>query len=136
MKIAILCALFFGATNLSSVEAQSFHSPAYAYGQSKTAPVVFSFVRGHKLGKGYSVQWNMGSNAPVERFEVQSTYEDPNDEYSTWTTVGTVESRRGQSIFRYTDQSILFGVISYRVVAYMSNARGYEISPFFSAVLK
>lgn len=134
MKIAILCALFFGAANFTSVEAQSFHSPVYV--QSKTTPVVFSFVRGHKLGKGFSVQWNMGSNAAVERFEVQSTYEDPNDEYSNWYTVGSVETRRGQSVFRYTDKTVLPGVISYRVLAYMSNARGYEVSPFFSAVIK
>jgi hypothetical protein len=71
MKIAILCALFFGATNFNPVEAQSFRSPVHS--DSKTAPVVFSFVRGHKLGKGFNVQWSMGTNVPVERFEVQST---------------------------------------------------------------
>ncbi len=134
MKIAILCALFFGASNLSSVEAQSFRNPMHS--QTKTEPVVFSFVRGHKLGAGYNVQWNMGTNALVERFEVQSTYEDPNDEYSNWYTVGSVEASRRQNVYRHTDKTVLPGVISYRVVAFMANTRGYEVSPFFSAVIK
>ncbi len=134
MKIAILCALFFGATNFNPVEAQSFRSPVHS--DSKTAPVVFSFVRGHKLGKGFNVQWSMGTNAPVERFEVQSTYEDPNDEYSNWYTVGSVDNSRRTNLFRFTDMSVLPGVISYRVIAVMTNTRGVEISPFFTAVIK
>ena len=134
MKIAILCALFFGTTNYHSVEAEPITPVTIS--QSKTEPVVFSFVRGHKLGKGFSVQWSMAASDGVDRFEVQSTYEDPNDVYSNWYTVGTANNSRHSNIFRMTDNTVLPGIISYRVVAIMSTARGYIVSPIYTTVIK
>ena len=133
MKIAILCAVFFSSTQFTPVEAQEKSSAAIS--QTKTAPVAFNFVRGHKQGKGYSVQWSVSSATSVESFEIQSTYEDPNDDYSNWYTVGTMNGKRG-NVFQFNDLNVLPGMISYRIVAVIAGARGTITSPVFTTAIK
>ncbi len=81
----------------------------------------FSFLRGHKQGKSaHALQWSMTSTAGIVHYEIQSTYEDPFDEYSNWTNEGTVVVTRA-NIVKFTHQSVTPGFISYRVIAVLSN---------------
>ncbi len=132
MKTAFLCAILFCSFSVSAVENQS--NFPFKVCQLKPTSVDFSFVRGHKNGKGHSLQWSMTNNSGIESFEIQSTYEDPTDPYSNWYTVGNVINTN-QKMFRFTDQTVLPGIINYRIVAIMSSYSGTVVSPFYTTVI-
>src|SRR4051794_13142881 len=117
MKTPILCAFLLGATQLTTFQEKSTPPPLIS--QAKTGPATFSYLRGHKSGKGHSLQWSMVSNSGVESFQVQSTYEDPYDAYSNWQTIGNVPNSK-LNIFKFTDQAPMTGIINYRVIAELS----------------
>ena len=92
----------------------------------------FLFLRGHKEGRmRYGLQWNMTTNAGIDHFVVQATYEDPTDPYSNWYILGTVNNSRN-NIFRFTHSNILPGIINYRVIAVMRNQSGTLYSPILT----
>lgn len=92
----------------------------------------FQFLRGHKQGRGrYGLQWNMTTNAGVQHFVVQATYEDPTDPYSNWYILGTVENSRN-NIFRFTHSNMFPGIINYRVIAVMRDQLNSVTSPILT----
>ena len=94
----------------------------------------FRFLRGHKQGRGHSLQWSMTSNNGIERFKVEYTYEDPYDPYSNWYTAGWVNNSK-QNIVKFTDMGCLPGVINYRVTAIMSNNAGTVVSSIYTCTI-
>jgi hypothetical protein len=123
--------LLFGslapAENMRPVASLSYKSQA-------PAPF-FSFIRGHKQGKGYSLQWRMSNASNVASFVIESTYEDAGDPYSNWTTVGTVESSKS-NLFKFTDRNPLPGIINYRITAILTNNGGMVVSDFYTCVIQ
>ena len=94
----------------------------------------FLFLRGHKQGQGYGLQWSMSSTAGIDRFEVQYTYEDPYDPYSNWYGAGWVNNSN-QNIFKYTDMGCIPGIINYRVMAILSNNAGTVVSVIYTCTI-
>ena len=131
MKIAILCAALFVSAQVTAEPPVSL-SPLTAVSQANPN---FTFIRGHKQGRGHSIQWSMTSNAGIDRFEVQYTYEDPGDIYSNWYTIGTVNNSNAQ-VNRFTDMGAIPGVINYRVVAIMSNNSGTVCSGHYTCTIE
>jgi hypothetical protein len=131
MKIAILCAALLVSTQLTA-EPPVTEKPLTSVSQVNPN---FSFLRGHKQGRGYNIQWSMTTNAGIERFEVQYTYEDPMDVYSNWYTIGTVNNSNAQ-MNRFTDMGALPGIINYRVIAIMSNNGGTVCSGYHTCVIE
>jgi hypothetical protein len=132
MKIAILVASLFVSTQVSAVEFPAIPQQPTVSQQSTPG---FAFVRGHKQGKGYSIQWSLTSNTGVANYEVQSTYEDPTDPYANWFTVGTV-TNSNRPIHSYADMSVLPGIINYRIVANLSNNGGQVVSDIYTCVIQ
>lgn len=81
----------------------------------------FSFIRGHKQGKNHTVTWGMNNNSGITHFIVESTYEDPNDPYSVWRTVGMLPCTPRMPIFKMVDSPYLPGTLNYRVIAVMDD---------------
>ncbi len=133
MKTTIIFAILLSAIQVSTVQAKS--TLPLTISQSKPAAVAFSFLRGHKSGKGYSLQWSMVSNAGIQSFEVQSTYEDPYDVYSNWETVGDMMNTN-QKIFKFTDDAPMPGIISYRIVAVLSGNSATVESAIYTTTIE
>jgi len=92
----------------------------------------FSFFRGHKQGQsGHGLQWSMTSTAGIDHYEIQSTYEDPFDVYSNWTLEGTAAGGRA-NVIRFLHQNVTPGVISYRIIAVMSNGGPAVVSDIYT----
>jgi hypothetical protein len=127
MKIAILAAALcvstqLPATGLPSAPVQpSIHQPS--------ATPAFSFVRGHKQGKGYNIQFSMTSNAGIDHFEIEYTYEDATDPYSNWYVCGRLNNTN-LNVNRFTDMGALPGTINYRVIAYMTSGGTVTSAPY------
>lgn len=85
-----------------------------------TPPTSFSFIRGHKQGKNYTVTWGMTNNSGVDHFIIQYTYEDPNDPNSVWPTIGLMPCTN-MPIFKFTDSPFLPGTLNYRIIAVMDD---------------
>ena len=101
----------------------SFSNPEINPVKSKTAITkpasgeCFSFFRTHRQGKGITSTWGLLNNNNVTEFVVQQTYEDPTDPYANWADLTpTVTCNNGRS-FKFTDENVFPGFISYRVVA-------------------
>ena len=76
----------------------------------------FDFFRGHRQGRNISLTWGMTSNAGIDQFVVECTYEDPTDPYAVWATKGVVSNDNGRS-FKYTDTNVYAGTMHYRIIA-------------------
>ena len=79
----------------------------------------FSFVRGHRQGKGATITWGFTSSN-ANGFTVQRTYEDPNDPYSVWENVCDVGCN-GSKSYKHNDQTVFPGFVNYRIVAAMND---------------
>ncbi|MER3463815.1 MAG: hypothetical protein C4329_04735 [Chitinophagaceae bacterium] len=79
----------------------------------------FSFIRGHRQGKGATISWGFNS-ANATAFTLQRTYEDPSDPYSVWEAVSNFPCN-GSRQYRYTDSSVFPGFVNYRVIAAMAD---------------
>ena len=80
----------------------------------------FSFLRLHRQGKGVTASWGLSSNAGVVGFQLQKTYEDPTDPYAVWEDVSSLACNGSRS-YKYTDNSVFPGFISYRIVALLGD---------------
>lgn len=94
----------------------------------------FSFVRGHKQGKNTTVTWGMTNNSGIDHFIVERTYEDPNDPYSVWQSVGLIPCTH-MPIFKLVDNPVLPGTLTYRITAVMNN-NSTVVSPFYTAYIQ
>lgn len=104
--------------------------------QKNNTDPVFSFLRGHKQGKhGYALQWSMTVSSGIDHYEIQSTYEDPYDIYSNWTNEGIALNNRS-NIVKFTHESVLPGMISYRVIAILNNGGANIVSGIYSTTIE
>lgn len=94
----------------------------------------FSFIRGHKQGKNHTVTWGMTNNAGISHFIIERTYEDPNDPYSVWQTVGMMPCNH-MPIFKFTDNPFLPGTLNYRIRAVMHN-QSELVSPLYTIYIQ
>lgn len=116
-KILVLSVIFIiaGEMSLDATQSPAFNSSGTVAQQF----VDFSFFRVHRQGKlGVTATWGLTSNEGVLGFEVQRTYQDPTDPYSFWESAGSISCNNSRS-FKFTDDNILPGQISYRIVAVM-----------------
>lgn len=133
MKNLLLSLALGVSLNSSAVSISA--SPALTISPINNEETSFSFLRGHKQGKSaYALQWGMTSTAGIVHYEIQSTYEDPFDEYSNWTTEGTAVATRA-NILKFTHQSVTPGFISYRVIAVLSNGSNV-VSAIYSVTIE
>lgn len=77
---------------------------------------VFSSFSTHRQGKGVALTWAVEATAGVVNFSIQRTYEDPTDPYAVWEDLGSLPED-GSKFYRYTDENIFPGFITYRVTA-------------------
>lgn len=96
--------------------------PVSTNGQSivQSSPIpVFAYFRTHRQGRnGAAATWAMVNNSGISSFVVQRTYEDPTDPYSPWDDLCNMPCNGGGvRTFRYIDEELSPGFISYRVVA-------------------
>lgn len=111
-------------------------TPGFVFPTKSVTVTAFEFLRGHKQGnQGHALQWSMTTTTGVVHYEIQCTYEDPNDEYSNWTTIGTAINGRA-NIVKFTHQSVMPGFISYRVIAVLSGGRASITSGIYSTVIE
>lgn len=110
-------------------------TPGFVFPTKAVTATDFEFLRGHKQGnQGHALQWSMTATTGIDHYEIQCTYEDPNDEYSNWTTLGIAMNTRA-NIVRFTHQSVMPGFISYRVIAIFSVGRASIISGIYSTTI-
>jgi hypothetical protein len=122
MKTFILTAIVFSCTAIFASVAPVPVSPANGTHVAKSVETAFSFIRGHKQGTSYNIQWGMNNNFGVSSFIIESTYEDPYDPYSVWATIGTMPCTNSP-IFKFSDSPQLPGSLSYRVTAVLNDSR-------------
>ena len=82
----------------------------------------FSFVRGHRQGKGITLTWGLIANTNLIGFDIVKTNQDPADPYSVWDYAGSVSGSDTRS-FKYTDMNVLPGSTHYRITAWFSDSR-------------
>lgn len=117
MKTLILLGIFTYATQFALAD---INKPAPPVTEIKAFSASFKFIRGHKQGKNITVNWGMHNNAGICNFIVESTYEDPNDPYSVWGTIGVIPCTNSP-IFKLTNYPELPGTLNYRVIAVMDD---------------
>ena len=111
-------------------------TPNFVFPTKSVTVSAFEFLRGHKQGNsGYALQWSMTSTSGIGHYEIQCTYEDPNDEYSNWTTLGTAMNTRA-NIVRFTHQAVTPGFINYRVIAVLMDGRSTITSGILSITIE
>ena len=134
MKNLLLSVALGISLNSSAVSTPA--SSGLIISQQNNPGPAFSVLRGHKQGNaGYALQWSMTTSAGVDYYEIQSTYEDPFDEYSNWTTEGTVVHSRA-NVVKFTHQSPIPGFINYRVIAVSSNGGPNVVSGIYSTTIE
>jgi hypothetical protein len=118
MKSSLLVAAVLACTQISAGTIPEKSVEPVTLRQS--APPSFAFLRGHRQGKSANVTWGMSSNAGISRFDVESTYEDPNDPYSNWEIRGSTPNVNVRS-FKFLDNDVLPGTMHYRIIARMND---------------
>jgi len=88
----------------------------------------FSFFRTHRQGRGITANWGMSPVTGISGFLLEKTYEDPNDPYANWEIVCSQPGNALRS-YRFTDNHVLPGYITYRVTAYLQLGSSI-ISPY------
>jgi hypothetical protein len=92
----------------------------------------FDFFRTHRQGKaGITATWGFTATAGVTGFALERTYDDPTDPYAVWETV-TMAPYTGARSYKFTENNIFPGFISYRVTSIMTN--GDEVLSEISTV--
>jgi hypothetical protein len=90
-----------------------------------------SFLRTHKLAQGVSINWGVTSSEGVAAFVVERTYQDPGDPYAMWENITSVPGSPS-STYKYEDENVFPGTITYRVTMVMTN--GAVTAPFISTI--
>ena len=108
------------------LSATTFSTPAISPDTKGTVKVKqaqsadFSFFRTHRQGKGVAASWGITSGAGVVSFQLQKTYEDPNDTYSEWSEVAS-GTCNGSRSYKCTDGNVSPGFVNYRVLALLED---------------
>ena len=88
------------------------------------SPVFTSFST-HRQGKGIALTWDVETYAGVLNFAIQRTYEDIADPYAVWEDIISLPAD-GSKFYRYTDDNVSPGFISYRIVALLNDGTTAE----------
>jgi hypothetical protein len=83
------------------------------------SPVFTSFST-HRQGKGIALSWAVETTASVVSFSIKKTYEDTTDPYAFWEDVISLPDDGSRS-YRFTDDNVFPGFISYRISALLSD---------------
>ncbi|HMJ48829.1 MAG TPA: hypothetical protein VK498_15965 [Ferruginibacter sp.] len=119
MKNVIFIATLLSCAQVSATEPPIKKSTTISQQQFTGS---FSFFRGHRQGKNITLTWGMSSNAGIDQFVVECTYEDPTDPYSVWSTKGVVANTNLRS-FKFEDVTDVYpGTMYYRIIAMSGNA--------------
>ena len=94
----------------------------------------FSFLRGNKTPNGYHLQWRLAATGGVQRFIIESTYEDPGDQYSVWQIKGMVNLTNG--VNKFSDSNMLPGIINYRITALGKDNIPLAVSDIFTITIQ
>ena len=105
---------FTPVTSENSVETQLKVKAGYVQ-----SPVFTSFST-HRQGKGIALTWGVETTAGVVSFSIHKTYEDVTDPYAFWEEVGSLPGD-GSKSYRFTDDNVFPGFISYRISALLSD---------------
>lgn len=97
-------------------------------GKNSFSIPAFESIHVHKQGRGIKVQWTMSSADAVSSYDIQCTYEDPNDIYSNWVVKGTITSNKKMLMFS-DNNNVFAGDAYYRIVAH--TASGDVVSDFY-----
>ena len=112
----ILAAVLVITSSWTTKPLSTLNTPICKIEKSTISGERFSFFRTHRQGKGITATWGLFTNAGVTDFILERTYEDPTDPYSFWEEVGNIPCTSNRS-FKFTEQNVFPGYISYRVVA-------------------
>ena len=77
----------------------------------------FTFFRTHRQAKGITATWGVVPGNTISEFTVQRTYDDPTDPYAYWEDLGPSVIYNGNRSYKYTEETVFPGYISYRIVA-------------------
>lgn len=102
--------------------------------QTTAATPSFMFIHGNQTGRGYNLQWKLSAVTGVKNFIVECTYEDPYDPYSVWQTKGVIPLSNG--IGKFSDFSVLPGIINYRITVIGTNNTTLTVSDIFTDVIQ
>ena len=86
---------------------------------------VFTSFSTHRQGKGITLTWDVEASAGVLNFSIQRTYEDVTDPYAVWEDISSLPAD-GSKFYRYTDDLVSPGFVSYRIVALLSDGTTAE----------
>jgi hypothetical protein len=83
--------------------------------------LAFENIHLHKQGAGIKLQWSVSESSTVSSYDIECTYEDPEDIYSNWSVKANIPSS-GRKMNMFTDiQDIYAGQVYYRIVAHTTN---------------
>ena len=114
MKNVIFIATLLSCAQVSATDGPVKNQATIISKQQSTAG--FDFFRGHRQGRNISLTWGMTSNAGIDQFVVECTYEDPTDPYAVWNMKGIVANDNARS-FKFVDNNVYAGTMHYRIVA-------------------
>jgi hypothetical protein len=114
--IIILAAISVINSSWTTKPNETRNAPVNKIEKVTTLGESFSFFRTHRQGKGITATWGLFTNIGVTDFVLERTYEDPSDPYAFWEEVGNIPCTSNRS-FKFTEQNVFPGFISYRVVA-------------------
>ena len=86
----------------------------------------FSFFRIHRQGRGVTSTWGLNSETGISGYVVQRTYLDPGDPYG-WENVYATPCSGSRS-YKWTDENVFAGFISYRIIAVPTGGIGEVMS--------
>jgi hypothetical protein len=82
---------------------------------------IFNNVNVHRQGRGVAVTWRSDATpSAVTGFTIMKTYDSPDDPYAYWETVAVMPCT-GVRSYKFNDQNIFPGIISYVIIANMTN---------------
>ncbi len=86
---------------------------------------VFTSFSTHRQGKGIALSWGVEIGAGVVSFSIKKTYEDTTDPYAVWEDVSSLPGD-GSKSYRFTDNNVFPGFVSYRISALLSDGTTVE----------
>lgn len=126
---AVLClAVSFNANSGSPVMKAT---PAF---RQQVLTASFESIHLHKQGNGIKLQWMVSDASTVTGYDIECTYEDPEDIYSNWTLKGSLDAT-GRKMNMFSDNiNIYSGLVHYRIIAHTGN--GDIISPAHAVTIE
>jgi hypothetical protein len=118
--IKITCILCLLTTTLVDALAAD-NSCAATFYSKNSSNSIFNFFRAHRSGKAsITTTWGVSNSNGIVSFKVLKTYDDPNESYAYWETVGVVANSNASS-YKFTDPNVFPGYISYKIIAVLTD---------------